>query len=181
MTSLYKTETQHHPQGKTCRHYSIYRLTCDAYDALRARAGGNCEICGIAEEEAPRGGLVIDHFRGRRTTVIRGLICTKCNGSVMQCIDGRRVWGKNRKWEERAREYERNSWQVPSEEAREEMAARTEMLSKYDPRYVPKWPQKNSRPDVRLLAAARLRTVDETPASTSPRLHVGALPHPARS
>jgi hypothetical protein len=127
-TPLFKTETRHHPLGKTCHHFEYHHLTCDEYDDLRARAGGHCQICGIAEEDTRRGFLVVDHFRGRKTRVIRGLLCDLCNTTVMRCIDGSRVWGDDaRKLEARAREYERASWQVPSEEARQEMAARVEM------------------------------------------------------
>ena len=44
--SLYKTETRHHPEGKLCHHFAYHGLTCDEYDAMRARCGGRCEICG---------------------------------------------------------------------------------------------------------------------------------------
>lgn len=52
-----QTETRHHAEGKTCFHFMGYGLTCDEYDALRARAAGHCEICGIAEGDTPRGAL----------------------------------------------------------------------------------------------------------------------------
>lgn len=135
VTSLRQTETRHHPEGKTCHHYAYHRLTCDEYDALRARAGGRCEICGTPEEDTPRGYLLIDHFAMKRIRFIRGLICGKCNSGVMPCVDGRKVWGVNRQWEAKAREYEANSWQKPNEAALAVMATRTEMLSKFDPRY----------------------------------------------
>lgn len=138
VTSPYKTETRHHPRGKTCHHFTYHGLTCDQYDAMRARANGHCEICGIAEQDTRRGSLVVDHFRGRRTRVIRGMICDTCNASVMQCIDGNKVWGPGtRALEDRARAYDSNPWQMPSEEALQEMAARTEMLAKNDPRRLP--------------------------------------------
>lgn len=135
MTSLYKTETRHHPDGKTCHHFVYHWLTCDQYDALRARADGKCEICGIPEEDTPRGYLVVDHFEADdgRIRFIRGMLCDGCN-AVMSCVDGLKVWGANRKWEAKAREYEANSWEKPSPEALARMAARTEMAPKYAPR-----------------------------------------------
>lgn len=133
MTSPLKTETRHHPLGKTCHHFYYHGLTCDDYDALRARANGHCEICGIAEEETPRGALVVDHFQKGRISFIRGMVCDKCNTGVMSCLDGMKVWGTNRKWEQRARLYEANSWERPSAAAIEALAARTEMLPKQAP------------------------------------------------
>jgi|HubBroStandDraft_6_1064221.scaffolds.fasta_scaffold159466_5 hypothetical protein len=128
MTSLYKTETRHHPSGGTCHHFAFHGLTCDEYDALRARANGRCEICGIAEEDTPRGVLVVDHFEEKGVRFIRGMICGRCNSGVMSCIDGRKVWGANRRWEAKAREYEANSWEKPSPEALALIDARTEKL-----------------------------------------------------
>lgn len=129
MTSLSTTETRHHPEGKTCFHFTFYRLTCDEYDALRVRANGRCEICETPEAETDQHRLVIDHFHGKnRTSFVRGLLCDPCNYGVMACIDGVREWGENRKWEARAREYEANSWQQPSPAALAQMAARREKL-----------------------------------------------------
>lgn len=135
MTSRHKTETRHHPEGKTCHHFAYHGLTCDQYDELLARAKGHCEICGIAQEETPRGQLVVDHFHGQRgASFIRGMLCDYCNGAVMPCVDGLKVWGaSSRKWEARARAYEADSWQAPSPEALLQMAARREMLPKYAP------------------------------------------------
>jgi hypothetical protein len=132
--ALFRTETRHHELGKVCHHFAYHGLTCDEYDALRARAAGHCEICGIAEEDTPRGFLVVDHFQQDRISFIRGLLCDRCNSGVMVCLDGRKVWGTNRRWEARARAYEQNSWQRPSPAALKALAARTELLAKYDPR-----------------------------------------------
>lgn len=134
--STRQTETRHHPLGKTCWHYSQYGMPCDEYDALRDRANGHCEICGIAEGDTPRGMLVIDHFHGWRAGFIRGLLCDKCNSGVMSCHDGLKIWGENRRWQAKAIEYERNSWQEPSELAREDMSLRRELYRQSDPRYV---------------------------------------------
>jgi hypothetical protein len=114
-----------------CQHLVLYGLSCEDYEELRARARGHCEICGIAEGDTPRGYLVVDHFHGDDrpgVAFIRGMICDKCNAGVMACLDGLKVWGANRKWEAAARAYEANSWHRPSDEARRQMAARTEKL-----------------------------------------------------
>lgn len=107
--------TRHHPEGKTCHHWGEHRLTCDDYDRLRARAAGHCEICGIAEADTPVGKLYIDHAQGGRNTYyVRGLVCAKCN-AVMACHDGRKAWGANRVWAERAALYAANSFQPPTQ------------------------------------------------------------------
>lgn len=111
----------------------MYGLTCEQYEDMRERAAGRCPICKVAEKDTPRGFLVIDHFHGHRSVpgsaFIRGLICDWCNQSVMQAHDGLKAWGKtNRQYRQAAAEYERNSWQEPSEAARRIMAARTEKL-----------------------------------------------------
>lgn len=108
------TETRHSESGKTCHHFARFKLTCDDYDRLRARAAGCCELCGIPEGETPRGALIIDHFQDRNDFYVRGLICDKCN-AVMSCYDGNKVWGENRKWAGRAAAYAANSFQSPSQ------------------------------------------------------------------
>lgn len=129
MTSLYRTETRHHPEGKTCWHFTRYKLTCDEYDALLARAAGRCEICGTPEGRTVQRRLVIDHFHGKnRTSFVRGLLCDRCNNEVMACIDGLRPWGAYRELEAMGREYEANSWQRPSPDAMALMSARQEMV-----------------------------------------------------
>lgn len=128
--------SRHRLDGAPCYHAYYHGLSCEDFEALCARADGHCELCGIAQDETPRGYLVTDHFEAGRFSFVRGLVCDACN-AVMSCIDGNKVWGANRRWEERAREYERNSWQPPHEEALALMAGRTEMISKFDPRYQP--------------------------------------------
>jgi len=131
MVSPRRTETRHHPEGKTCFHFTRYKLTCDEYDALRARANGRCEICGTPEGETAQRRLVIDHFHGKnRTSFVRGLLCDPCNNEVMACIDGVRPWGAYRELEAMGRKYEANSWQAPSPVAMAQMAARQEMLAR---------------------------------------------------
>jgi hypothetical protein len=119
-----KDQNRHHPEGKTCHHFHEHGLTCDEFDDLHARAAGRCEICGTPEAETGGKRLVIDHFQdwATRIRIIRGLLCDKCN-VVMSCIDGHKRWGANRKWETRAREYQANSWQQPTAEQWELIAA----------------------------------------------------------
>lgn len=88
--------------GKKCHHLHEHNLTCRAYEELRARAGGTCEICGIDEAEIYRQLLYLDH--DHETALSRGLLCPKCN-TVMACYDGRKAWGANRRWEEQAALY----------------------------------------------------------------------------
>ena len=110
MTGLTRaTETRHHPQGKTCHHFEYHGLSCDEFDALHSRSGGQCEICETPVEETGGRRLVVDHYWRDGRRIIRGLLCDKCN-VVMSCMDGRKPWGANRRWEPKAREYEANAW-----------------------------------------------------------------------
>lgn len=127
MTPSRKTETRHHPLGKTCHHFIYHGLTCDSYDELRARAGGHCEICGIAEEETRRGSLEVDHCEKQGLHVVRGMLCHYCNNVVMCCLDGKKPWGEaSRRWEAKAREYEADSWHQLTPEVLVAAAARDE-------------------------------------------------------
>ncbi|MEU2487114.1 endonuclease domain-containing protein [Streptomyces sp. NPDC012617] len=90
--------------GTPCTH-AAYRLSCDEYDAMRQRAWGRCEICDKADDETPRGLLVIDHFQGMEVWFVRGLLCDRCN-AVMQRHDGMAPWGPaTRPFLTRARAY----------------------------------------------------------------------------
>lgn len=112
-----KNQTRHHPEGKTCHHWQHHWLTCDEYDQLRARAAEACEICRTPESETGGRRPVIDHFEDRaaRLWFIRGLVCDRCN-AVMSCVDGRKKWGANRRWESAAKAYEERSWDRPTVE-----------------------------------------------------------------
>lgn len=110
--SPYQTEVRHSASGKTCHHFLRYRMTCDEYDGLLARAAGRCEICGAPEAEVPRQRLLIDHFQAGDEFHVRGLVCYPCN-TVMSCLDGNKTWGDNRRWEQAAKRYAENSWQEP--------------------------------------------------------------------
>lgn len=110
-----KDQNRHTPHGAICQHYSRYRLTCDEYDALLARANHSCEICGTPKAETRRQRLLIDHFMGRPASYVRGLVCDPCN-AVMSCYDGNKNWGPvTTPWREKAAEYAANSWQTPEE------------------------------------------------------------------
>jgi hypothetical protein len=61
-----------------CNHRT-YRLTCRQYDRLLARAGGFCEICGLADHENAHGRLWIDHDHAIGDWAVRGLVCRRCN------------------------------------------------------------------------------------------------------
>lgn len=60
---------------------SRYSLTGEDYDAIHARQGGKCGICGTA---AP---LVIDHDHEHDTRAVRGLLCHPCNVGL-RSVDG---------------------------------------------------------------------------------------------
>ena len=55
-----------------------YGLSLDEYDAMLARQGGGCGICG--REPSDRISLHVDH--DHRTGRIRGLLCFVCNSSL---------------------------------------------------------------------------------------------------
>lgn len=64
-----------------CAHAN-YSLTCEEYEALRARAGEQCEICLMPESETSHGLLHIDHDETRGTWAVRGLLCSRCNSTL---------------------------------------------------------------------------------------------------
>jgi len=50
---------------------------------LRAIQGDRCAICGVAEEDAPKGRLHTDHDHSERGAIgIRGLLCSQCNNGL---------------------------------------------------------------------------------------------------
>ncbi|MFD4315057.1 endonuclease domain-containing protein [Streptomyces sp. NPDC058548] len=110
-----------------CTHKYEHRLTCDEYDAMRDRAQGECELCDTPDHETPRGQLVIDHFRGRRFRIIRGLICDRCN-SVMSRHDATAPWGPaSLPFAERARAYHLNAFSRPTVELLQRADAEIEL------------------------------------------------------
>lgn len=111
-TTKQPEKPRHNTDGKVCSHYARYRLTCDDYDAMYARANGCCEICGAAERDVPRKKLFVDHYEDEQTIYVRGLVCTRCN-RVMSAWDGNDSWGTKLRWKEAAARYAANSWQQP--------------------------------------------------------------------
>jgi hypothetical protein len=61
-------------------------MTCEDYDALEARSGNRCELCGA---EGTRLGIDHDHALGWRAA--RGLLCPKCNAHMRRVDSGERV------------------------------------------------------------------------------------------
>ncbi|GAA2929476.1 endonuclease domain-containing protein [Streptomyces enissocaesilis] len=110
------TETRHATPGNACNHFMKYGMTCDDFDRLRARAGGQCELCKTPEQETPRGALIIDHFQGAGLFFVRGLICDRCN-SVMSRHDRTAAWGPSSlPWANKARAYHLAAFERPSPE-----------------------------------------------------------------
>lgn len=52
-----------------------YGITVADYEAMRARQGGKCAICGTSE-----GKLVVDH--NHKTGIVRELLCHLCNAMI---------------------------------------------------------------------------------------------------
>jgi hypothetical protein len=70
----------------SCQHVA-YRMTCEQYDALRARrGGGECEICGTVPRK-----LWIDHDHTLGFGAVRGLLCQRCNAHLRRVDAGERV------------------------------------------------------------------------------------------
>lgn len=65
--------------GQPCKTHTLYRMDCAEFDALRLRAAGCCEICGIPAEETPAKSLVIDHDHRYGMGAVRGMLCNRCN------------------------------------------------------------------------------------------------------
>ncbi|MBA9005860.1 endonuclease domain-containing protein [Thermomonospora cellulosilytica] len=83
-----------------CATHTDHKLACEEYDALRARAGDRCEICG----ETSALTLHIDHDRRIDAIhAVRGLLCAACNVFMGRVDQGARDWPA-------AEEYERNAW-----------------------------------------------------------------------
>lgn len=83
-----------------CAH-RVYKMTCEEYDALAARANGSCQLCA---GPIRRGLLDHDHSVGR--WAIRGLVCSRCNSRLMMVDHGR--WERT----EDVDRYLRNAWHL---------------------------------------------------------------------
>ncbi len=64
-----------------------YGITVDEYDAMLAARDGKCEICSQTDSGQNRGRdwLHVDHDHA--TGKIRGLLCTRCNHLLGNCLD----------------------------------------------------------------------------------------------
>ena len=60
------------------RLYGVHSL--EQLNEMKARSGGYCEICGIAEKDAPKGALHCDHDHS--TGKPRGMLCMHCNQAL---------------------------------------------------------------------------------------------------
>ena len=58
--------------------YGVHSLA--QLNAMKEHAGGHCEICGIAEKDAPKGTLHCDH--DHVTGKPRGMLCMHCNQAL---------------------------------------------------------------------------------------------------
>jgi hypothetical protein len=65
-----------------CTTHRSYGMQCVEFEALRARAAGCCEACGVLEENAGLGRLIIDHDHRYGREAVRGLICSACNSQL---------------------------------------------------------------------------------------------------
>lgn len=135
-----------------CNH-EAYGLTCNDYDAMRARAREACEICQTPERDTTRGQLVIDHFQGDDLFIVRGLLCDRCN-SVMSRHDRTAEWGPaSLPWKDKARTYHLNAFSQPTDDelrrAAEVIASRTPYSVRNRPP-LPKTPRREQSPRVHL-------------------------------
>jgi hypothetical protein len=73
-----------HESGIDCHTHKTYALTCEDFEALWERSGGNCDACGQPPQEGARRGLVIDHDHHYGNAAVRGLICRWCNAALGQ-------------------------------------------------------------------------------------------------
>ena len=69
---------------RICQH-RVYFMTCEDYDALEARAGKSCEMCGTSERR-----LEVDHDHTLGWRFGRGLLCSRCNSHLRWVEAGKR-------------------------------------------------------------------------------------------
>ena len=77
-----RTDPEHREREHGRRTRRMYGLSRDDYDALLARQGGVCAICG---KKPGRRRLGVDHCHACKR--IRGLLCTRCNPGLGQFDD----------------------------------------------------------------------------------------------
>lgn len=91
------------PAHETC-HHTTYRLECERYEQLLARAKNRCELCGIDAAATPQGKLSIDHDRQLGYGAVRGLVCQQCNAHLGMVERGERAT------DERTATYMSHAW-----------------------------------------------------------------------
>ena len=70
-----------------------YGLTIERLREMYTACGEKCQGCGVAQEDAPRGLLYIDHDHaccpgaGSCGRCVRGLLCLNCNSTLGMCAD----------------------------------------------------------------------------------------------
>lgn len=138
--------------GLACNH-DAYGLTCDDYNAMRARAQDMCELCRTPDRETTRGQLVIDHFQDRDLYFVRGLLCDRCN-AVMSRHDRNVEWGPSTlPWKERASAYHLNAFGRPTDDELRRADQVIASRKPYDVRNrlpLPKTPRRKQAPRVQL-------------------------------
>ena len=61
--------------------YKAYGVhTLQQLNEMKSKAGGHCEICGVAEKDATKGALHCDH--DHKTGKPRGMLCMHCNQAL---------------------------------------------------------------------------------------------------
>jgi hypothetical protein len=98
------TEARTLPDHEQCVNHRRYRLSCQQYEQLLARAEGICEICRRPLARGPRGKLAIDHCGPQ--WAVRGLLCNGCNGLLMDDntdFDGAEEYLANAWWEQQCK------------------------------------------------------------------------------
>jgi hypothetical protein len=80
----------------------MYGLPAPEYDALVARHGGLCAICGQPERVVRNRHLTVDH--DHITNAIRGLLCSNCNRAIGLLADDPNIIRKAADYIERFRQ-----------------------------------------------------------------------------
>jgi hypothetical protein len=72
-------------QRRAYRLWSKYKITAEDYDALLAKQGGVCAICGGADPRTTHGFWHVDHCHTGGQ--VRGLLCSTCNTGLGSFYD----------------------------------------------------------------------------------------------
>lgn len=66
-----------------------YGISLDEYNALLARQGGGCAICGRSSHGEDRYALHVDH--DHTTGMVRGILCARCNQGLGHFLDSQEL------------------------------------------------------------------------------------------